>query len=182
MAMKTRFVCEDVIRSLNVIIAEKIRLINGQFGSIDESGTPDCPDFYIDVEFDEPSLTDRQKSVFMEIVKLCRCSIGGDPDEIPINVVARCNPEYFTDETSKADCVLLQNVTAGYVGDCLLFWKTGGCGYTADVDDAQRFTAKEANAIIGGSVGTHSWKLWPESEVINACHRVVSREDLPQKL
>ena len=71
---------------------------------------------------------------------------------------------------------LLQNETAGYVGDSPLFWKEGGCGYTAEVDKAKRFTWQEAGNVIRSTRGTHRWKRWKLSDVEKATIRVVDAQ------
>jgi hypothetical protein len=33
----------------------------------------------------------------------------------------------------------IQRHASGYVGDCLIWWRKGGHGYTCDIDDAEIF-------------------------------------------
>jgi hypothetical protein len=75
---------------------------------------------------------------------------------------------------------LLQNESAGYIGDSPLFWSDGGCGYTVDVDRAKRFTLTEARAVVRASKGTHRWKIWRQQDVLNSCVRVADIEVLRQ--
>jgi hypothetical protein len=35
----------------------------------------------------------------------------------------------------------------GYVGNCLLWWREAGCGYTCNLDEAGIFTRSEAESI-----------------------------------
>lgn len=71
---------------------------------------------------------------------------------------------------------LLQNETAGYVGNSPLFWKEGGCGYTAEIEKARRFTWQEAGNVIRSTRGTHRWKRWKLSDVEKATIRVVDMQ------
>lgn len=73
---------------------------------------------------------------------------------------------------------LLQNETAGYIGNYPLFWKEGGSGYTPNIDEAQRFTPKEAADVIRGSRGSHKWKRWHIANVLKAAIRVVDIQSL----
>lgn len=70
----------------------------------------------------------------------------------------------------------LQNETAGYVGDSPQWWKKGGGGYTIDILDAQQFTAEECAVIKRGSKGTHRWKRWPVSKVLESTMLVANIE------
>jgi hypothetical protein len=61
---------------------------------------------------------------------------------------------------------LLQNCTAGYVGNSPVFWRKGGAGYTQWVEEAERFTYKAARQIVRSTRGSHSWEIWPEEMVV----------------
>lgn len=41
----------------------------------------------------------------------------------------------------------IQNRDAGFLGNAIMFWKKGCCGYTADLDNAELFSEKEAEQI-----------------------------------
>lgn len=73
---------------------------------------------------------------------------------------------------------LLQNVTAGCLGNCPQFWREGGSGYTVNIDEAQRFTPEEAANIVRSSRGTHKWKRWKVQHVLQAAIRVVDIQTL----
>lgn len=75
----------------------------------------------------------------------------------------------MTDE----DLYFLQNVTAGYVGDYVVFWNDKG-GYTTDIDSAKKFTSKDADDIIRATRGSHSWTKWPVKLVEDNITRVVN--------
>ena len=55
---------------------------------------------------------------------------------------------------------VLQNVSAGYVGDCALFWRKNAGGYTTNLNEAEQMTLAQAEAIINGTAGSHQWRLW----------------------
>jgi hypothetical protein len=41
----------------------------------------------------------------------------------------------------------VQNVDAGYVGNCLLWWRKGGSGYTCDLSQAEKFDESDEHLI-----------------------------------
>lgn len=73
---------------------------------------------------------------------------------------------------------LLQNCGAGYVGNSPVFWREGGCGYTPWIDEAKRWTKEEAEVVIRGSEGSHSWKMWPVDLIESVAKRTVDIQDL----
>lgn len=73
---------------------------------------------------------------------------------------------------------LLQNVSAGYIGNSPLFWKEGGGGYTQSVDEAKRFTPDEASKVVRSTKGTHRWKRWHVRDVLKATVRVANIDKL----
>lgn len=80
---------------------------------------------------------------------------------------------------SKCDDVfLLQNESAGYVGNSPVFWHKSGSGYTQWVDDARLFTSDEAQAVIRSTQGTHRWKLWTAEEIQSVMRWTVDIQDL----
>jgi hypothetical protein len=72
----------------------------------------------------------------------------------------------------------LQNITAGYVGNAPVFWRAGGSGYTDNIDDAEKFTARKANAIIRSTRGSHKWTKWPIEVIDRLAYRVVDMQAL----
>jgi len=68
---------------------------------------------------------------------------------------------------------LLQNESAGYVGNSPVFWRAGSYGYTHLVDDAERFTEVEASAIIHRTSGSHRLRRWRLVDVMMSTIRVV---------
>ncbi len=55
---------------------------------------------------------------------------------------------------------LLQNVTAGFVGNSPLFWHKDGGGYTQWIDDAKQWSKDEAESVIRSTRGSHQWQMW----------------------
>jgi len=62
------------------------------------------------------------------------------------------------------------------------FWRKGGSGYTANLDEAQRFTAAEADHIISSTQGSHRFIKHPVEQVYNVAIRSVNIEDLRQEM
>jgi len=53
--------------------------------------------------------------------------------------------------------------TRGYSGDCLLWWKRGGCGYTTDLRNAAQLSEEDARRIISNRPEEDS--MYPVDEV-----------------
>ena len=80
--------------------------------------------------------------------------------------------EIMSDET-----YFLQNCTAGFVGNSPLFWaKTGG--YTPWIAEAKEWSKDEAELMITGTKGTHTWKIWLTDDVRRLAKRTVDMQDL----
>jgi hypothetical protein len=79
---------------------------------------------------------------------------------------------------SKPKLYLLQNVGAGYLGNSPVFWAESNSGYTQWIDQAKRWTYREAMAQKRGSHGTHKWKLWPVTLIESVAKRTVDMQDL----
>jgi hypothetical protein len=75
---------------------------------------------------------------------------------------------------------LLQNVTAGYLGNSPMFWSNNG-GYTQWIDDAKVWGYKEAREQIRSTKGSHVWKLWPLDLVLKLARRTIDVQDFPIK-
>jgi len=73
---------------------------------------------------------------------------------------------------------LLQNCSAGYVGNSPMFWQKGGSGYTPWIDDAQRWTKDDAERQIQSTRGSHNWQMWSVSEIESVAKRTVDIQDL----
>ena len=74
----------------------------------------------------------------------------------------------------------LQNETAGYVGNSPLWWRDGGSGYTDNLNEAQKFTEKEADDIIRSTRGSHQWCKWLVEDVLAVANirTTVNMDDL----
>lgn len=59
-----------------------------------------------------------------------------------------------------------------YVGNCILWWRNEGMGYTTDLDDAGLFTASEVASMRDTDIA------WPQSDVENHLVRHVRIEAL----
>lgn len=53
----------------------------------------------------------------------------------------------------------IQNKNAGYLGNAILFWQKGRCGYTPNLDNSEIFTEEEAQEICNGNPDKN--KAWP---------------------
>ena len=77
----------------------------------------------------------------------------------------------------QVELYLLQNVSAGYVGNSPMFWCEGG-GYTQWVSDAKLWTNDEADQQIRSTKGSHSWKKWPLATINKHSRPTVDMQDL----
>ena len=51
----------------------------------------------------------------------------------------------------------------GYVGNCMLWWKSNNCGYTCDLREAKVFTLPEIAKMHSVADGTK--KAWPKDYI-----------------
>lgn len=72
----------------------------------------------------------------------------------------------------------LHNVHAGYVGNCILFWRKKGAGYTCNLDDAETFSFKAAQAVARRCEQGH-FKLREKSDLDKIAERHIDMQDLP---
>lgn len=77
-----------------------------------------------------------------------------------------------------AKLYLLQNCNAGFVGNSPCFWREGGSGYTPWIDEAKRWTYKEARLQIRSTKGSHRWEMWPLEVIERNAKRTVDIQDL----
>lgn len=59
----------------------------------------------------------------------------------------------------------IQNTDAGYLGNAIMFWRKGCCGYTANLDDAEVFNEEDAKSICLGDQRKN--KAWPVEYIDN---------------
>lgn len=76
------------------------------------------------------------------------------------------------------DEYLLQNCSAGYVGNSPVFWHKSESGYTPWIDDAKRWAKEEAEQQIRSTRGSHTWQMWSVEEIEAAAKRTVDIQDL----
>lgn len=72
---------------------------------------------------------------------------------------------------------LLQCETAGYLGNSPMFYGEG-CNYTQWIDQAKRWTYREAKRQIRSTRGSHQWRLWPLDQIERCAKRTVDMQDL----
>lgn len=72
---------------------------------------------------------------------------------------------------------ILQNVHAKYVGNCILFWRKNGAGYTPDLDDAEIFTKEEAERTVRYS-DTGKFRMFEKSYLESIAERHVDMQNL----
>lgn len=77
-------------------------------------------------------------------------------------------------EVDKIEDELYYIQSLGYVGNCLLWWKKGGSGYTCNLDDAGIFSMKEASALTSREEDI----FWPKDYVDSVVERHVDCQDL----
>lgn len=53
----------------------------------------------------------------------------------------------------------IQNTKAGFLGNAIMFWAIGKNGYTADLNNSEKFTEEEAREICLGNPEKN--KAWP---------------------
>jgi hypothetical protein len=76
------------------------------------------------------------------------------------------------------DRYLLQNCTAGFVGNSPLFWHKDDSGYTPWIADAKRWTKLEAEQQIRACQGSHTFKMWPAAQIESNAKATVDMQDL----
>jgi hypothetical protein len=79
------------------------------------------------------------------------------------------------------DAYFIENRT-NPTGDIAFFWRKGGGGYTANVDEAERFTEKDANLTIRRAKGSHVLIKHRVADVVARAFRVVNFGELPTDL
>lgn len=59
----------------------------------------------------------------------------------------------------------IQNRDAGFMGNAIVFWRKGCCGYTADLDQSELFSEEDAKRICLGSPKKNL--AWPKEYIDN---------------
>ena len=57
----------------------------------------------------------------------------------------------------------VQNYIRGYVGNSMLWWRKGDCGYSCDIQDAKVFTQEEVDKM--DSIKEGAKKAWPKEYI-----------------
>ena len=73
---------------------------------------------------------------------------------------------------------LLQNVSAGYVGNEPAFWAKGGSGYTVDPYDAEPMAMARVEEIVNSTQGSHQWCPWLMQDVLASLRPAVDMDKL----
>lgn len=72
----------------------------------------------------------------------------------------------------------IQRAASGCVGNCLLWWRKGGDGYTLDVDDAQVFDRAAANELVRDD---KKYVAWEKDYIDCAAGRHVDHQNVSKK-
>lgn len=70
----------------------------------------------------------------------------------------------------------IQNVSQGYVGNSLLWWKHDNCGYVCDVQEAKEFTKAEIDKMDTIKDGTN--RAWPVEYIDNRIQHHIDMQDV----
>ena len=70
----------------------------------------------------------------------------------------------------------VQNIEAGYVGNCLLWWRKGGKGYTCDLNQAQKFD--ESDEQLLKLAKNKKFKVWERFYIDLCSTRMVDMQSL----
>lgn len=81
-------------------------------------------------------------------------------------------------DVKKRRLYLLQNRSAGYLGNSPVFWANGGGGYTQWIDEAKRWTLVEAQKQIDATRSSHDFRAIPLDEIERVAKRTVDMQDL----
>lgn len=63
-------------------------------------------------------------------------------------------------------------------GNVAYFWRKGGCGYTAKIDEAELFTSEDADLIIRSAEGSPKFVKHEKSKVHRVSFQAVNIDDL----
>lgn len=69
----------------------------------------------------------------------------------------------------------VQNYSQGYVGNSMLWWRKGDCGYTCDIQDAKVFTQEEIDKMDTIREGTK--KAWPKEYIDTRIQHHIDMQD-----
>ena len=64
-----------------------------------------------------------------------------------------------------------------FVGNCVLFWRKGGNGYTTDLSEAQIYTHEDATKICNNR---STDKMWPIEQINILASETVDMQRLPK--
>lgn len=70
----------------------------------------------------------------------------------------------------------VERKASGYVGNCLLWWRKGGQGYTCNIDDAEVFT--ENNPYFASIAKDGKYRVWEKEYIDSVTVRHVDHQHL----
>lgn len=92
-----------------------------------------------------------------------------EEDAVSKLVCPTCGEESFygllEEPVKKPSLFYIQNRDAGFMGNAIVFWRKGRCGYTADLDNSELFSEAEAKKICLGSPKKNL--AWPQEYIDN---------------
>ncbi len=72
-----------------------------------------------------------------------------------------------------ASLYYLQNAGMGFLGNAPYWWHETNSGYTPYIDEAKKWTAKDADSQIDSCRGSHRFVKWRVDDVLQGVVRVV---------
>ena len=70
----------------------------------------------------------------------------------------------------------VQNVSQGFVGNSMLWWKLYNCGYTCDIRNAREFTKAEIDKMYSIEEGTK--RAWPVEYIDERIQHHIDMQDV----
>ena len=71
----------------------------------------------------------------------------------------------------------IQRHASGYCGNCLLFWRKGGHGYTCDLNDAEVWDESDPH-FQSVAADTAKYTAWEKDYLDHASKHMVDHQDL----
>lgn len=76
--------------------------------------------------------------------------------------------------TTKSTELFLLTLRQKWVGDCLLFYRKEGTGYTCDIDDAEEFDRDQAESIVRQT--GDKFRMWNKNYIDSVAKRHANSE------
>lgn len=71
----------------------------------------------------------------------------------------------------------LRNKERGYLGNSFIWWSKNDCGYTAYLENAEKFCEDEAKEMVRNN--PEKWEIYPCSLIEKQCHIIFDSQDVP---